>query len=638
VTDDAGTLPDGWYRAIFDDAPCGILVFDRNLRVLECNPRFVEWIGTTRERLLGFDLETLRDQRSLPSLREAVAGRRGRYEGPYKTTETERLLMIRCLTAPLTDRAGRHLGGIASIEDLSDRRATEAALEASDERYRSLIELAPDPIFVQVDRKIVYANPATARSFGASSPAALLGRSVMDFVAPEMVEAVASRIAQALAGEPVEFMPQRFVRLDGSLGDAEVRSIAMTFEGQPAAMTVARDVSDRRAHEEARADLEEQLRQAQKMEAVGLLAGGVAHDFNNLLTVISFYAKSLQQGLPATSPLAADAVEIEKAAARAAALTRQLLAFSRKQVLQPRVLDVNTVLDGLRGMLARIIGEDIRVVLVLGSEPCRVRADPGQLEQVIMNLAVNARDAMRGGGELRIECSAVTVDDAPAQATMVGPGRYARIAVHDSGHGMDAATRARIFEPFFTTKEAGRGTGLGLSTVYGIVRQSGGGIRVESAEGKGTTFEILLPLAAAEVMPVHEPPPPVAVDHARELVLVVEDEDAVRKITRRILEDAGYRVVEARDGRHALDVAAALPGGIDLLVTDMVMPELGGAALYAALVRQHPALPVVFLSGYTDDELLRRGDLARGSAFLQKPFSAESLTALVREVLDRPRE
>jgi two-component system, cell cycle sensor histidine kinase and response regulator CckA len=369
------------------------------------------------------------------------------------------------------------------------------------------------------------------------------------------------------------------------------------------------------------------------MEAVGQLAGGVAHDFNNLLTVIRTYSEFLLEQLDAESPLRADTIEIQKAAGRAASLTRQLLAFSRKQALDPRSIDVNEIVRGMEPMLRRLLGEDIRIDLHPAPALGAVKADAGQLEQVVMNLAVNARDAMPQGGVLTIETALVQLTEAVRSGHGVIPGPYVSLVVRDTGMGMDRATRARVFEPFYTTKEQGRGTGLGLSTVYGIVKQSEGYIWCESTEGVGTTFTVLLPQVPEETSASDEPTEQVP-DRGSGVVLVTEDEDPIRALSRRILEREGYTVLEARDGREAIRVAAGYPGPIELLITDLVMPNVGGTELFAHLRLLRPDLRVLFVSGYTDDDIVRRGLGDSCSAFLQKPFTARSLAAAARAALE----
>ena len=388
-----------------------------------------------------------------------------------------------------------------------------------------------------------------------------------------------------------------------------------------------RDVTEQR-------HLEEQFRQSQKMEAVGQLAGGIAHDFNNLLTAILGNTQLLLRELPPGDSMHGDVEEIRKASERAASLTRQLLAYSRRQMLQPEVLDLNVVMAEMDKMLRRLIGEHIDLVAVFAPDLGRVRADPNQIEQVIVNLAVNARDAMPDGGKLTIATANVDLDETFAQAHLGSvPGSYAMLAVTDTGVGMDATVRAHLFEPFFTTKEVGRGTGLGLATVYGIVKQSGGYISVYSEPGHGSSFKIYLPRIATPA----EPPagaPKGGPAPGSETVLVVEDEPAVLTLSRRALESQGYVVLAASDADAALRVVERHGGMIHLLLTDVVMPGLSGRELADRLSAQRPGIRVLYMSGYPGDAVVQHGTLPLGSAFLQKPFSPDGLARKVRDVLD----
>jgi PAS domain S-box-containing protein len=403
----------------------------------------------------------------------------------------------------------------------------------------------------------------------------------------------------------------------------------VVLDGRRCVVGTAIDLVERRR-------LETQLRQSQKMEAIGRLAGGVAHDFNNVLTVILSNSEMLAGQLSPEDPRRQELIEIRDAAQRAATLTRQLLAFSRKQVLKPRVLSLNAVVVTLEKMLRRLIGEDIELVTVLQPDLCPVEADPGQLEQIVMNLAVNARDAMPEGGSLSIETGNAEVDEVFARKHFpMVPGRYVMLVVCDSGAGMDAETQRHIFEPFFTTKPRGRGTGLGLSMVYGIVKQSGGYIWAYSEPGLGTTFKIYFPRvegargdAEAAVSESSSPP-------GRETILLAEDEDSVRRLARRILEEAGYIVLEAREATEALTISEGWHGPIDLLVTDVVMPELNGRELAERLSVLRPGIQILYISGYTDHDVLD-GIVGPGNNFLQKPFTPESLASKAREALDVP--
>jgi nitrogen-specific signal transduction histidine kinase/CheY-like chemotaxis protein len=390
-------------------------------------------------------------------------------------------------------------------------------------------------------------------------------------------------------------------------------------------LAISRDTTERR-------ELEERYRQAHKLEAVGRLAGGVAHDFNNLLSVILGYDELLLKRLPPGEPLRQYAQVIHNAVDRSAELVRQLLAFGRQQTLRPQVLDVREVVHELEGMLRRVIREDIELVCRTSPDLGRVCADPGQIGQVIMNLAVNARDAMPDGGTLTIEAVNVDVPPSGVPGAALKEGPYLRLSVRDTGCGMDASTCRRIFEPFFTTKERGKGSGLGLATVYGIVQQSGGCISVDSEPGQGSTFSVWLPRTFSEPVPAV----PVRSRLPRtgsETVLVVEDEDAMREAVRDLLEDQGYRVITAPSGPAALDLARRHPGRIDVLLTDVIMQQMNGRELAERMRRLRPEAAVLFMSGYADDTIARYGVLEPGIALLQKPFSAEELGDKVREVL-----
>jgi two-component system, cell cycle sensor histidine kinase and response regulator CckA len=395
------------------------------------------------------------------------------------------------------------------------------------------------------------------------------------------------------------------------------------------------DVTEQREASRALREREEQLRQSQKMEAVGQLAGGVAHDFNNLLTAIGGYAELTLRRLAADSPLRRNLTEIARAASRAAALTRQLLAFSRRQIMQPAVLDLNAVILEIKDMLGRLIAEDVRLETRLSPALGRVRADRGQLEQVILNLVVNARDAMPAGGTLLIETSDVRLDDDYARRhAPVEPGEYVRLAVSDTGCGMDAETRKHIFEPFFTTKPAGKGTGLGLSTVYGIVKQSGGYVWAYSEVGEGTVFKIYLPRVEEGAAGPRAAEPPGRDLRGTETILLVEDEEQVRGVAREALEASGYKVIQAAGGAEALSLCESRGGEIDLMITDVVMPGMSGPNVAARLPELRPGVKVLFMSGYTDELIVSRGVLQEGVNFIEKPFSPDDLLHKVREVLD----
>ncbi len=418
-------------------------------------------------------------------------------------------------------------------------------------------------------------------------------------------------------------------RKDGAEFPVEVSLSHIQTEQGCFAIAFISDISQRKL-------LEEQLTHAQKMEAVGRLAGGVAHDFNNMLTVISGYNRMVLDDLPPDDPLRINAEEIQVAADRAAGLTSQLLTFSRRQIVRPRVICVNTILAETEKMLRRLIGEDILLVLKPAPEAGNVRADPGHIEQAVVNLVVNARDAMPNGGNITIETANTTLDATYARSHLgVNPGDFVMIAVSDTGHGMDAETRRHIFEPFYTTKPKGKGTGLGLATVYGMVKQSGGDIWVYSEPGKGTTFKLYFPrvaepAAVSEIRGVE-----MAKVHGSETILVVEDEDAVRDLTVAILRQLGYGVLAASSGQEALATAQAYPSDISLLVTDVVMPGMSGKQLADALLLTRPEMRVLYVSGYTENTVLNQGGLGPGVDFLPKPFNRQIIAGRIRQMLDR---
>jgi len=510
---------------------------------------------------------------------------------------------------------------------MTERKAAEDALSVSEAHYRLLFERNPAPLWVYDVETLAFlaVNEAAVRHYGYSREE-FLGLTLEHIRPAEDVPRLRHQVAKLEEGF-VEAGEWRHRKKDGTIIDVDITRHTLTFAGRPAALAMALDVTRRKS-------LESQLLQAQKMEAIGRLAGGVAHDFNNLLTIIFGSSDVLLEDLSGDYPHRAEVEEIMKAARRAASLTRQLLAFSRRQVLELQVLDLNALVANLEGMLRRLIGEDVEFRTVLTPARGTVLADPGQLEQVIMNLAVNARDAMPQGGKLTIETAVADLDESYAQAHIpVKPGSYMMLAVSDTGIGMDVETKAHLFEPFFTTKEKGKGTGLGLAMVYGIVKQTGGYVWVYSEPGRGTTFKIYLPRVEAAPEPLVPKPAPVSL-RGSETVLMVEDEEAVRRLIRKVLETRGYVVIAAEGGAEALRLANAHDGVIHLLVTDVVMPGMSGRDLAQYLGSVRPETKVLYLSGYTDDAIIQHGVLEPGIAFLQKPFTPQGLARKVRQVLD----
>ena len=606
----------------------------------------IEWGNREWTRTLGYDIAAARERDIFtdlypdPAERQRLRDSIGKPVGEWTDfqTRTRRGVILDTIwaNAPLTGG-----GWLAIGMDVSERKRAE-------ERYRSFIAQSsegvsrlevdpPVPIKLpdeeQIDRlyegaRIAECNDAMARMYGYTEARELIGTRLADL----------HNVTDPTNREQI----RAFIRAGYRMSDSETRE--HDREGRPRVFLnnvvgfvehghlvrvwgTQRDVTEQR-------HLEEQFRQSQKMEAVGQLAGGIAHDFNNLLTAILGNTQLLLRDLPPGDAKRGDVEEIRKASERAASLTRQLLAYSRRQMLQPKVLDLNVVVAEMDKMLRRLIGEHIALVAALQSDLGHVRADPNQIEQVIVNLAVNARDAMPDGGKLTIETANVDLDETFAQAHLGSvPGAYAMLAVTDTGHGMDVNVRAHLFEPFFTTKEVGKGTGLGLATVYGIVKQSGGYISVYSERGRGSTFKIYLPrIATPSATPAA--PPRVGAARGSETVLVVEDELAVLTLSRRALEAQGYVVLAASDAAAALRVVERHGGTIHLLLTDVVMPGMSGRDLADRLTAQRPGIRVLYMSGYPGDAVVQHGTLPSGSAFLQKPFSPDGLARKVRDVLD----
>ncbi|HEX8138035.1 MAG TPA: response regulator [Pyrinomonadaceae bacterium] len=529
---------------------------------------------------------------------------------------------------------------IAHVSRLVERARSEELLRESEERYRMLFQSSPQPMWVfdEETLRFLAVNEAAIHHYGYSREE-FLGMTIKDIRPTEDVPALLGDVGQRSRGIDVAGT-WRHRKKDGTLIAVDVTSHELVFDGRPAKLVLAFDVSARKEAEEALKRSEEQLRQSQKLEAVGRLAGGVAHDFNNILTAIMGYAELTLRRIGQEDGLRHNIEEIKKAAVRAGSLTQQLLAFSRKQVLQPKVLDLNLIVDEMDRMLRRLIGADIDLVTILEPHLGHIRADPGQIEQIMMNLVVNARDAMPRGGKLTIETKNVYLDRAYAQIHLSArPGPYVMLAVSDTGEGMDSMTREQIFEPFFTTKEKGKGTGLGLSMVYGIVKQSGGNVWVYSEPGRGTTFKIYLPQVDEGVSTEAGMTEAERTARGVETVLMVDDDDALRELIAETLESEGYTVLAARNGQEALELCARRDKPVDLLITDVVMPELSGRELAERLTARCDEIKVLYMSGYTDDAVVRHGVLEEGAFFLQKPFTLDALTRKVRAVLDeKPKE
>ncbi len=623
-------------RSIVDNIHDALYVDDANGRVVFANDQFLSLFGVEREQLPHLDLEdyiapewraTVRDRHERRLRGEAVSNQ-FEYEG---VRQDGRRLWLESMVVPLLDDTGRVVGTQAADRDISERKRAEEAILKEKAFSEAMLDSLPG-IFYLIDQtgRLLRWNHSfeTVSGYSAEEIAAM---GPLDFFTGEdraLIEESLGKVFETGAADAEAALTAK----DGRRTPYYLTGIRIVVDGALCCIGTGVDVT-------ARKRLEAELQQAQKIEAIGRLAGGVAHDFNNILGVILGYGELAEAELEPGSPVREQVAEMVQAAQRAATLTRQLQAFSRKQILRPRRLDLNELVVNAHKLLDRLIGEDIALVVRPAPELGTVLADPGQIDQILLNLAINARDAMPKGGTLTLETADADLrdDDSATERPAIRPGRYVMLAVSDTGVGIDAETQRRIFEPFFTTKPVGQGTGLGLATVYGIVKQSDGYIWVYSEPGLGTTFKIYLP-RVDELPDDSVPGAPTAVAvGGSETILLVEDNPALREMTRRHLEAKGYTVLVAVDGAAALALAGAQPEPIDLLLTDVVMPNLGGGELAQRLTASRPGLAVLFMSGYTDGAITQQGVLAEGVALLEKPFSGERLALRVREMLDRTR-
>jgi PAS domain S-box-containing protein len=620
------------WELTFDSVPDPVMVVNEECGIQRANRALAELVGLELSEIVGKHCYEVLHRSDKPRedcphqcLLKTGTEARGDLEEPWLGK------IFDLTTSPLRDSSGALKGSVIVLRDITERQRAEEALPASEAQFRRFIENLPLGVYRSTpDGRVLMANPALLRMLGYDSWQELAFRNLEGegFEAGHPRSAFCEQIEREGEARGLE---AAWKRRDGSV--IFVRESARAFRADDGRVLyydgIVEDVTERRR-------LEEQLRQAQKMEAVGRLASGVAHDFNNLLTIIIGYSDLLLERVSARDGMRPPVEEIKKAADRAASVTRQLLAFSRKQVLPPHILDLNSLLTNVDKMLRRMIGKNIELVTHLPSGLGRVNADPGQIEQVIMNLAANARDAMPQGGQLTLEAANVELDSSYVSSHgSVLPGHYVMIAVSDTGIGMDAETQARIFQPFVTAKQRGKGMGVGLATVYGIVRQSEGHIWVYSEPGKGTTFKVYLPRIdqAAEVIA----PTNVAVDEpsrGSETILLVEDEEAVRSLARGLLESRGYQVLETKGADEALEIGERHKEHIHLLLTDVVMPQMNGMELAEHLAPLHPETKVLYMSGYADHAVVQHCLLDPSKVFLQKPFTADVLAHKLREVLD----
>jgi PAS domain S-box-containing protein len=654
------------FRTLFENSPDAIFVEDLSGNVLDVNRAATLLHGIKREKMIGMNVVDLVP----PHLKEKVSAEFSSHakEGverieslswkadgsviPVEISvsrieyldEPAMLLNVRDISdrVKANEELNNYRENLESIilertkelneknalleKEIFERKKMEVSLRESEDRYRKLIELLPLAIMVYRDEKILYVN-SMACEIGNLKKHEIEGKSIFFFLPPDYHELIKERYRLTIAGEDQPSIEIKVVNSDANVLNMELLSCKVNYYGEDAVLVVLNDVTHRKM-------LEDQLLQAQKMEAVGQLAGGIAHDFNNILTVIKGYTEIMFSKLDENEPLYKNVEQIRLSSELAESLTHQLLAFSRRQILQPEVLNLNDLILNLQKMMERLLTADISIKTHLSSGLWNIEVDPMQMRRVIMNLCINARDAMPGGGELILRTENIIIGmEGVRRGYKIKSGEYVCISIHDSGTGMDKETESKVFEPFFTTKDLGKGTGLGLSTVYGIIKQSEGYISVNSDLGRGTSFEILFPRIKKKDKKKKIKKERKANIKGRELILIVEDNESVREMTMEMLEMNGYDVISASNGEEALLIFENENKVIHLVITDVIMPGLSGHELSEHLIRKFPEVKILFMSGYSGDIVQKKGEVNHEVNYIQKPFSSESMLDKIHNIL-----
>ncbi len=637
-TEQALKVSEEKYRAIFEEARDGIVLIDINTGyIVDCNKEFERQTGRHLAQLKQLHIWEIRPCEKIEPAKEIFLKVREKGIGTSGDLHFMKpngdILPIEFVSKII--RIGGKLYIQSLTRDITERKRAENVLRESEELHKTLVSAIPDAIIMSdLEGQITFVSPQALNLYNYEKPEELLGKSTFELIVPDQYERAVMNFYKILNAGVIRNVEYKMLKRNKNSFTGEVSTALMRdANGMPKGyISVIRDISERK-------ELEESFRQAHKMEAVGRLAGGIAHDFNNMLTVVLGHCEIMLKMMSEENPYRKYIKTIEKAGRKTASLTRQMLAFSSRQVMQPRIISLNDVISGIKNILQRLVGENVQLIILLHPELGNIMADPGQIEQVIMNLVINARDAMPNGGKLVIETANIYFNEHYLHEDIeIEPGNYVLLTLSDTGCGMDKELKKKIFEPFFTTKEKGRGTGLGLSTAYGIIKQSGGYIWVYSEPGHGTTFKICFLKVNSDEDIIEPKSVSNNEKNGYETILLVEDERFVRELILNTLKNSGYQMIEACSGEEALALCEQHSGPIDLMLTDVVMPGMNGRMLADKLVLRYPGIKVLYMSGYTDNAIIHYGVLDKGKNFIQKPFTPTALKSKLRELLDETEE